>query len=150
MTVVPHLLVGPAGIWILAPYLQKGTISYDPAKKRWQQRGGNFLLKIFAQEGLGRPDQDTYSLFQDLQKFISKEVEIPNLPSPQVAMVFLDEKAVVQASDSPIPAMHIEKLKDFLRRQAKENIAKSDSKDNDGMDPIKQFQQRLPEESLTL
>ena len=107
-------------------------------------------MKLFAQEGLGRPDQDTYSLFQDLQKFISKEVEIPNLPSPQVAMVFLDEKAVVQAADSPIPALHIDKLKDFLRRQAKENIVKTDSKENDGMDPIKQFQQLLPEDSLTL
>jgi hypothetical protein len=148
MTVVPHLLIGPAGIWILATYNQKGTISYDATKKRWQQKGGNFLLKLFAQEGLGRPDQDVYSLFQDLQKYINKEVEIPNLPSPQVALVFVNDKAVLQAQESPIPAVSIEKIKDFIRRQAKENIVKSDSKAGDMLDPIKQFQQLLPAESI--
>jgi hypothetical protein len=148
MTVVPHLLIGPAGIWILATYNQKGTISYDATKKRWQQKGGNFLLKLFAQEGLGRPDQDVYSLFQDLQKYINKEVEIPNLPSPQVALVFVNDKAVLQAQESPIPAVSIEKIKDFIRRQAKENIVKSDSKASDMLDPIKQFQQLLPAESI--
>jgi hypothetical protein len=150
MTVVPHLLVGPAGIWIVATYNQKGMISYDATKKRWQQKGGNFLLKLFAQEGLGRPDQDVYSLYQDLQKYINKEVEIPNLPPPQVVMAFLDEKAVVQAQESPIPAVGIEKLKDFMRRQAKENIAKNDSKASDMADPIKLFQQMLPTDSITL
>jgi hypothetical protein len=149
MTVVPHLLIGPAGIWILTPYTQKGTIIYNPEKKRWQQRGGSMLMKLFAQEGLGRPEQDTYNLFQDLQKYITKEVTIPNLPSPQVAMVFLDEKTVVQAQESPIPAMNLEKLKDFIRRQAKENIAKTESKDYmGGGDPIKQFSQLLPTDSI--
>jgi len=148
MTVVPHLLLGPAGIWILTPYTQKGIITYDPGKKRWQQKGGSMLMKLFGQEGLGRPDQDTYNLFQDLQKYINKEITIPNLPSPQVAMVFLDEKTVVQAQESPIAAMNLEKLKDFIRRQAKENLAKSESKDSDNGDPIKLFIQMLPTESI--
>jgi len=147
VTVVPQLLVGPAGIWILVPYWQKGSFSYDSTKKRWRQKGGNFLLKLIGQENLGRPEQDTYNMFQDLQKYISKEVEIPNLPSPQVAMVFLDENAVIEAEDSPIPALRIDKLKDFMRRQAKENIVKNDSKDNGAVDPIRKFQQLLPEES---
>jgi hypothetical protein len=150
MTVVPHLLVGPAGIWILSTYNQKGTISYDATSKRWHQKGGNILMKFFAQEGLGRPDQDVYSQFQDLQKYFSKEVNILNLPSPQVAMVFLNEKAVLQAQDSPIPAIGIEKIKDFIRRQAKENISKNDSRSSDLVDPIRQLQQLLPTDSLTL
>jgi hypothetical protein len=150
MTVVPHLLVGPAGIWILATFTQRGTISYDPNKKRWSQKGGNFLMKLFGQEGLGRPDQEVYNLFQDLQKYLSKEVTIPNLPTPQVALVFLSDKSSVQAPDSPVPALHIEKLKDFLRKQAKENFIKSDARDSDSLDPIKRFQQILPEDSITL
>ncbi|HEX7971922.1 MAG TPA: folate-binding protein [Thiobacillus sp.] len=44
MTVTPHLLVGPAGIWILSTFTQRGSISYDAQKKRWNQRGGNFLV----------------------------------------------------------------------------------------------------------
>ena len=43
-----HMLVGPAGVWVLMPYYQKGTISYDEIKRRWNQKGGNLYLKIFA------------------------------------------------------------------------------------------------------
>lgn len=148
MTVVPHLLLGPAGIWILATYTQKGQITYNPEKKRWSQRGGNFFMKLFAQEGLGRPDQDTYSQYQDLEKFIAKEAAIPNLPTPQVAMVFLDEKAVVQAQDAPVAAMNLEKLKEFIRRQAKDNAIRRDSASREAVDPVVQLSQMLPEQSI--
>ena len=33
---VAHLLVGPAGIWMLFPYLQKGKIIYEDKKERWR------------------------------------------------------------------------------------------------------------------
>ncbi len=150
MTVVPHLLVGPAGIWILSTFTQQGVITYDPGKKRWHQRGGNFLMKIFGQEGLGRPDQDTYSLVQEFQKFVTKEVDIPNLPTPQVAMVFLADpkKVSLVAPDSPVPAMHIEKLKDFVRKQAKENSIRNEHKDPFFLDTLIQLRQLLPEESI--
>ncbi len=150
MTAVPHLLLGPAGIWILSPYTQQGLITYDPAKKKWQHRGGNFLMKIFGQENLGRPEQDTYALVQDFQKFITKEVDIPNLPSPQVAMVFLTDpkKVSIVAPDSPIPIMNVDKLKDFVRRQAKENQIRSETKDAFYLDTLIQLRQVLPQESI--
>ena len=139
LTSVAHLLLGPAGIWILNPYTQKGNFIYDPAKKRWKQQGGNAILKIFGQEGLGRPDQENYALYQDLQKFLKKEAEIPGLPDPQIAMVFLDPRSPVQAAEAPIPAMSVEKLKDFLRKQAKDNASYLQS--------IQVFQNMLPSES---
>lgn len=150
MTVVPHLLIGPAGIWIISTFTQQGVITYDAEKKRWHQRGGNFLMKVFGQEGLGRPDQDTYALVQDFQKFITKEVDISNLPAPQVAMVFLSDpkKVSVVAPDSPTPAMHVEKLKDFIRRQAKESIIRGESRDGDAFDPLRRLQQVLPADSI--
>jgi hypothetical protein len=149
-TVVPHVLIGPAGIWILSTYTQQGLIMYDPVKKKWNQKGGNFLLKIFGQESLGRPDQDTYSLLQDFQKFTTKELDIPNLPPPQVAMVFLTDpkKVSIAAPDSPIPIMNIDKLKDFIRRQAKENAIRSEAKDPQFLDSIIQLRQILPQESI--
>jgi hypothetical protein len=55
-TPTSHLLVGPAGVWVLMPRHQAGTITYDENKKRWRQKGGNLYLKIFAQESLGRPE----------------------------------------------------------------------------------------------
>ena len=150
MTAVPNLLVGPAGIWILSTYTQPGLITYDSVKKKWHQRGGNFLLKIFGQESLGRPEQDTYSLVQEFQKFVTKEIDIPNLPAPQVAMVFLldPKKVSIVAPDSPIPCMNIEKLKDFIRRQAKEIVIRSEAKDPYYLDPLIQLRQVLPQESI--
>ena len=48
ITAVSHLLVGPAGVWILLPYQQQGVITYDENKKRLNQKGGNWYLKLFA------------------------------------------------------------------------------------------------------
>src|SRR5512139_256027 len=56
-TPASHLLVGPAGLWLLMPYHQRGHVVYK--KNRWQMSGGGFLqsyMRIFGQEGLGRPD----------------------------------------------------------------------------------------------
>jgi hypothetical protein len=139
LTPVAHLLVGPAGIWILNPYSQKGNFIYDPVKKKWNQQGGNVIMKLFGQEGLGRPDQENYALYQDFTKFLKKEAEVPGLPEPQVAMVFLNPQSSIQAAEAPVPALAVDKLKDFLRKQAKENASY--------MDTITVFQNMLPAES---
>ena len=36
LTPVNHLLVGPAGVWVIEPYYQRGTIVYDG--KKWKQK----------------------------------------------------------------------------------------------------------------
>ena len=53
---VPHLLVGPSGVWVILPYQQAGTAYYE--KNRWRIKGGGFMqtyMQIFGQEGIGRP-----------------------------------------------------------------------------------------------
>lgn len=123
LTPVHHLLVGPAGVWIIAPYYQRGKISFE--KGKWRQKGGGLLLgylKIFAQEGLGNPvmevgaDQD--SLISELQKKLGKDTQMPAINS---VMVFTDDRVELESEGSPIPAMKIENLKEFLRKAAKQN-----------------------------
>lgn len=142
LTPVAHLLVGPAGIWIVNPYNQRGKIFYNAQKKKWQQQGGSFIMKIFGQEGMGRPEQENYGLYQDMQKFIQKEVNIPGLPEPQVLMVFVDPKVSVTAGDSPTPAFTLDKMKDFIRKQAKEP--------GFSYSAVEEFQVKLPQESIEL
>lgn len=116
---VPHLLIGPAGIWIIVPFSQAGLITYEEKNDRWKQKGGNWYLKIFAQEGLGRPDLEVRGLIDTFQKLLSErfgELEL----SVQAAMVFYNPKVSVEAPDAPIPTMELEKLKDFLRKKSKE------------------------------
>jgi hypothetical protein len=139
-TPVPHLLVGPAGIWVLSTYNQTGHIIYDEAKKRWQQKGGNWYMKIFAQENLGRPDQEAGSTLVDLNKRIAKDVAIQGLPEPQVALIFINPKVEVDAQNAHIPTLPIDKLKDFMRRQVKETPI--------ALDTIRLFQQSLPQDSI--
>lgn len=52
-TPASHLLIGPAGIWVLLPYHQRGRVTYH--KNRWRMSGGGFLqgyMRLFGQEGL--------------------------------------------------------------------------------------------------
>lgn len=137
-TDVPHLLVGPAGIWALIPFHQGGTITYDTAKGRWKQKGGNLYMKIFAQESLGRPDNEVKSIMEDAQRYLSRVASNLELPPVQVALIFTSEKANIQADEAPVPTLAAGKLKDFIRRKAKETPAPIES--------IKLLQKLLPEE----
>lgn len=122
-TPVNHLLVGPAGVWILSPYYQKGTITYDEQKKRWKQKGGNAYMKIFAQENLGRPDLDIKQYSQDMEKFLSKNLPESQPPAVNTMLVFTSEGAVIDAENAPAPTLPAKKLKDYVRRLAKEKPA---------------------------
>ncbi len=138
---VPHLLVGPAGVWVLVAYGQRGSISYDGSRKRWNHVGGNFFLKLFGQEGLGRPELEAKGQLQDLAKQLNTSLPQVPLPEPKAVLVFTDPKAEVgNIEDAPIPALHTDKLKDFVRRMARENPAPANS--------IQALEKALPEESI--
>jgi hypothetical protein len=120
---VPHLLVGPAGIWILMPKNQRGVITYE--KGRWRQKGGGFLqsyLRLFAQEGIGRPDLEIASEIDSLETYLKKNLpDVDSLPI-QAALVFTNEKVDLQIGDDvevPVPVLYLNKLKDLIRKSAK-------------------------------
>ena len=120
-TPASHLLVGPSGLISITPAHQGGTISYDEKSGRWKQKGGNLYMKIFAQESLGRPDEEIKSTQKNLIKYLTKRFENLDIPEPQSILFLMNEKAVVQANNAPIPTLQQEKLKDCIRRKAKEN-----------------------------
>ena len=120
-TPVSHLLVGPAGIWVLLPYHQRGQVAYS--KKRWRMKGGGFLqgyMRIFGQEGLGRPDLEAEAEINSIRKALAKELEEDEIPEINVALVFTADEVEVEAEDAPIPALLLKKIKDFFRQKAKE------------------------------
>jgi hypothetical protein len=137
-TPVSHLLVGPAGVWIIFPYYQRGTITYEG--NRWKQRGGGIglaYLKIFAQEGLGRPDLDSKSDINSLSTYFGKVLNTETPPINSV-LIFTDKRAIVQADDAPIPTMPADGLKEFIRRYAKEHPFPADA--------VSQIKDVLPKE----
>lgn len=139
VTPVPHLLAGPAGVWVLTPEYQAGSITY--ANNRFRQNGVGLFSRIIGQEGLGRPEMEAKGYQEEIEKYLRKSLGDAPLPDVQPAIVFTSPKASVQTPDAPIPTMHVDKLKDFIRRMAKETPA--------NMDKIRQVQQALPEKDLS-
>ncbi|OQY30697.1 MAG: hypothetical protein B6243_09865 [Anaerolineaceae bacterium 4572_5.2] len=119
-TPVANLLVGPAGIWILMPYHQHGTITYDG--KRWKVKGGGFAqsyMRLFGQENISRPDLDASAEADKLKRYLKKKIAEEEIPPILGAVIFTSKDANVQAEDAPVPTMHLKKLKAFIRKQAK-------------------------------
>jgi len=120
-TPVSHLLVGPAGVWVLIPYHQRGQVTYR--KNRWKMSGGGFLqnyMRLFGQEGIGRPDLEAESEINSIRKMLTKELEEEEIPEINAILVFTTEGVEIEAEEAPIPALPIKKLKDFMRNKAKE------------------------------
>lgn len=120
-TPAAHLLVGPSGIWVLIPYYQQGRIVYE--KKRWKQKGGGFMqkyLRIFAQEGIGRPDLEAPAEASSVDRYLHKKLPNVEIPKVSVALVFTSEKAELEVDDAPILTVQLKKLKEVIRKSAKE------------------------------
>jgi hypothetical protein len=115
-----HLLVGPSGVWVILPYHQRGKILFE--KNRWKLKGGGFLqgyMRIFGQEGLGRPDLDAENEVQTLKKFFAKKLEESDIPEVKPILVFTTDEVELDAGESPIPAMKLKQLKEFMRQGGK-------------------------------
>jgi hypothetical protein len=122
-TAVSHLLVGPAGIWVIIPKYQQGRITFENG--RWRQRGGGFLqvyMRVFAQEGLGRPDIEISTEIEAIKRYFKKKGVGDELPEIQALLVFTHAKAdlVLDEENPPTyPTLALGKLKEHLRKTAK-------------------------------
>ncbi|MBV6451929.1 MAG: hypothetical protein DCC56_08000 [Anaerolineae bacterium] len=120
-TPASHLLVGPAGVWVLLPYRQKGAISFS--KNRWRVSGGGFLqayMSIFGQEGIGRPDLEAENEIRKVKKALSEQFGENEIPEVNAALVFTNEQVEINPEGAPISAMKPKQLKDYMRQKAKE------------------------------
>jgi len=124
---VSHLLVGPAGVWVIIPYHQKGKAQFS--RNRWRISGGGIAqsyMKIFGQEGLGRPELEADAQINTVRKFLEKKMEGLNTPEINAMLVFTNEEVQLDSGDSPFPAMKLKQLKDFLRQESKKRTLTSD------------------------
>ncbi|MGZ9222728.1 MAG: hypothetical protein ACXW4Q_11515, partial [Anaerolineales bacterium] len=127
-TPASHLLVGPAGAWVVMPYHQKGQVEFK--KNRWRISGGGFLqsyMRIFGQEGMGRPDIEIENEIKALRKYLAKNMDESEIPEINALMVFTNENVEVNANDSPIPALKLKQVKEFMRQKAKEKKISADT-----------------------
>jgi hypothetical protein len=76
-------------------------------------------MRIFGQEGLGRPDLDAENEVITLKKFFAKKLDEGFAPEVKPILLFTSDEVEVNAGDSPLPAMKLKQLKEFLRQGAK-------------------------------
>jgi hypothetical protein len=120
-TPVSHLLVGPAGIWVILINRQNGKATFE--KNRWKMNGGGFMqgyLRLFGQESIGRPDTEADSDVKSLQKEFAKHMDSESIPPISAALVFMGADVELDIEQAPMPAMKIKQLKDFMRQKSKE------------------------------
>lgn len=119
-TPASHLLIGPAGILVIIPKQQGGTISYSNG--RYRQKGGNLYLKIFGQEGIGRPEIEIKSEIDSVLKYLQSKFPDSELPQVEGILVFTNPKVVLEINEEqnpPADSVQIDKLKDLIRKKGK-------------------------------
>ena len=124
---VSHLLIGPSGVWALLPYHQRGKVAF--VKNRWKMSGGGFLqgyMRIFGQESIGRPDIDAEVEVDRLKKFFTKKLDGSYMPEIKSVLVFTSDEVELDAGESPIPAMKMKQLKEFMRQGGKNRSLSND------------------------
>lgn len=111
---VPMLLVGPYSLWIPTPLAASGEIYYD---KKWKQRGGSFLMKLFGQENIGRPEMDVKSNEKEIFKFLNEYLEEEEVPPVKSILVSLHPKATIgEVEGAPTPIIEVDALRRTIRR----------------------------------
>ena len=121
VTPAHHLLVGPAGVWVIMPYLQKGIITYE--RKRWRIKGGGFVqsyLRVFGSESLGRPDLESEGEVDATTRHL-KRLFPEGMAAPQVnaVLLFANPQAELKVDDAPLPAKTAADLRDYIKDQAR-------------------------------
>ena len=141
LTPASHLLVGPAGVWVLIMRPQRGTITFS--KGRWRQKGGGLLqgyLRIFAQEGIGRPDLEIANEVEAIHNSLGKHLTEAEIPPIDAAVIFSHPNVDIQIEDTeePLaPTLYLGKAKNFIRKAAKDKPI--------SMDKVQEIQNMISE-----
>ncbi len=112
-----NVLVTPNACLAFTIKMQGKEIHYRNGK--WKHSSGwrSFFLWL-ATDSLGNPSKEAVAEAEVLQRYLAKKlpgVEVPIQP----VIVFGSPAAIVEAADSPVPAIHYKKLKDWLRGPGK-------------------------------
>ena len=92
-------------------------------------KGGGFLqtyMRIFGQENLGRPELDAENEVKALQKFFAKKLDESSIPEIKPILVFTTDEVELDAGESPIAAMKLKQLKEFMRQGGKNRALSND------------------------
>lgn len=123
-TPASHVLLAPDNLYVLVAKPQSGKVVYQNG--RWQNPGRSFFNRFFnwaSEERLGNPVRDAAAEVARLQRYLSGRLPDVNV-EPQPVVVFLHPNVEVDTGASPVPALHVKKLKDWLRSRPKGSLGR--------------------------
>jgi hypothetical protein len=111
----PHVLLSPAGLWVLTAMGQDGVIRYDGNRFHRNFSVGR-VLRFMADEGLGRPFAEADGQVNAMTKYLDQHdvgqgIEIQNV------VVFYNPRAQLDVTDPPRPLVAPKALKKAIRKQ---------------------------------
>ncbi len=115
---VDHALITPSAAYVLVPRLDEGKIEYRDGKW-WQIREKKGLFKRGGRRALGDPEPEAMKQAKHLQNAIQRALPEDDAVQVQPVLVFVHPEARISVSGSAVPAVHVKKLKGWLRQQPK-------------------------------
>jgi hypothetical protein len=116
---VPHVLLGPAGLFLLRTYTHEGPIAYDGQK--WRQKFSVMrMLGFSGQEALGDPVRDAQSDVDRFRRWLAKRMPEDRVPEITPLIVFVREGAELDVAETEVPVLSYKRLKRTIRQIDKE------------------------------
>ena len=117
----PHVLLSPAGLFVLRLQPQQGQITCQAGQ--WHEKFSIArFLGFSAQESIGDPTRSAQTEAQKMAEFLANH--LPDEPvEVQPLIVFTNDEAELSISELPIPVLTYKKLKSYLRGLGKAGIS---------------------------
>ncbi len=113
----PHVLLAPDACYVFAVQPQGGKIT--ARGDRWKQTLGlRRIISWMAQESIGNPSRTAQDEAAGLERYLDKKLPDVSVPLTPV-IVFSNPNVELDVEDSSVPAIHVKKLKDWLRGPGK-------------------------------
>lgn len=120
-----HVLLSPAGLFVLLVKPQEGQIACHGEKWRHRFNLGRFLRTLF-EERLGNPTKQAQLQAEKLQRFLAKHLPDAEIPI-QPIIVFSHPKAELDITEPVVPVMRIGELKAYLRNATAKKALRQDT-----------------------
>jgi hypothetical protein len=110
----PHVLLSPAGLFVLTAMRHEGRIRYEAGKWRrdfslWR------AVRFMTEEGLGRPDSLAAAEAASLRNWLAEQPEAPDVEVHSV-LLFVHPTVELEATDTPRPALVPDELGRLLSK----------------------------------
>ncbi|MBN1584541.1 MAG: hypothetical protein JXA89_27795 [Anaerolineae bacterium] len=116
---LPHVLLGPAGLFLFRVYLHEGQVTYDG--KKWKQKF-NLLrfLGFSGQDTLADPVRDAQYDAQRFYTWLKKRLPETEIPTITPVIVFIRDGAELDVAETDVPVLQRKQLKGWIRNKLKE------------------------------